>query len=134
MRFLAAALVFLISTASLLYGAAMQTIWAPETQVQHSISFDSSSKYALIEPELIGAYADSVDIRIIGEEKTKLISGRESDLRAWLEGTDWVLPSLLVNKDQEISNLYRRNFSGDNPPNTITGFDVFISEQDGAEL
>jgi hypothetical protein len=57
MRFLAAALVFLISTASLLYGAAMQTIWAPETEVQHSISFDSSSKYALIEPELIGAYA-----------------------------------------------------------------------------
>ena len=134
MRFLAAALVFLISTASLLYGVAMQTVWAPETKVQHSITFDSSSKYALIEPELIGAYADSVDIRIIGEEKTKLISGRESDLRAWLEGTDWVLPSLLVNQNQGIANLYRRNFTGDNPPNSITGFDVFISEQEGAEL
>ena len=134
MRFLAAALVFLISTASLLYGIAMQTVWAPETEVQHSISFDSSSKYALLEPELIGAYGETVDVRIAGDERTKLISGRESDLRAWLEGTDWALTSLLVNPNQETSNLFRRSFSGDNPPNSITGFDVFISEQDGAEL
>ena len=134
MRFLAAALVFLISTASLLYGIAMQTVWAPETEVEHSITFDSSSKYALIEPELIGAYGDRVDVRIIGEEKTKLITGRESDLRAWLDGTDWALPSLLVNPSQETANLYRRNFTGDNPPNTITGFDIFIEEQEGAEI
>lgn len=134
MRFLAAALVFLISTASLLYGIAMQTVWAPETEVQHSISFDSSSKYALLEPELIGAYGESVDIRIVGEERTKLISGRESDMRAWLDGTDWILPSLLVNPNQETSTLLRRNFSGDNPPNSLSGFDIFISEQNGAEL
>jgi hypothetical protein len=134
MRFLAAALVFLLSTASLLYGVAMQTVWAPETEVEHSISFDSSSKYALLEPELIGSYADTVDIRIAGEEKTKLISGRESDLRAWLDGTDWVLPSLLINPNQEISSLYTRDFSGDNPPNSVTGFDVFISELEGNAL
>jgi hypothetical protein len=134
MRFLAAALVFLLSTASLLYGVAMQTVWAPETQVEHSISFDSTSKYALLEPELIGAYADTVDIRIAGDEKTKLISGRESDLRAWLDGTDWVLPSLLINSNQEISSLYSRDFSGDNPPNSVTGFDVFISELEGNAL
>ena len=134
MRFLAAALVFLTSTASLLYGVAMQTVWAPETEVEHSISFDSSSKYALLESELIGAYGESVSIKIIGDEKTRLITGRETDLRAWLDGTDWSLPSLLINPNQGISNLYRRNFSGDNPPNSISGFDTFIAEEEGAEL
>ena len=129
MRFLAAALVFLLSTASLLYGVAMQTVWAPETEVRHSLNLDESSKYALIEPELIGSYAEKVDIRIVGDGSVSLISGRESDLRAWLDGTDWALPSLLVNPTQESSNLIRRNFSGDNPPNSISGFDVFISEE-----
>ena len=134
MRFLAAALAFLLSTASLLYGVAMQTVWAPETEVEHSISFDSDSRYALLEPELIGAYGDSVQIQIFGNEKTRLMSGRESDLRAWLEGTDWVVPFLLVNPEQELSGLYRRNFSGDNPPNSVTGFDIFSSEKEGTEL
>jgi hypothetical protein len=112
MRFLAAALVFLTSTASLLYGVAMQTVWAPETEVEHSISFDSSSKYALLESELIGAYGESVSIKIIGDEKTRLITGRETDLRAWLDGTDWSLPSLLINPNQGISRG-RRAFGED---------------------
>ncbi len=128
MRFLASALVFLISTVSLLQGVAMQTVWLPETEVRQSIAFTESSRYALLEPEMLASYADRVELRISGDSEIRLISGRESDLVAWLDGANWSKPSLRVNPDLETSNLIGRNYRGDNPPNTVTGFDVFMTE------
>ena len=128
MRFLASALVFLISTASLLQGVAMQTVWYPETEVRQSIVFGETSRYALLEPELLASYADSVNLRISGAGDIRLISGRESDLVAWLDGANWSKPSLRVNPELETSTLISRNYRGDNPPNSVSGFDVFMSE------
>ncbi|MFM6970990.1 MAG: hypothetical protein ACKOWH_00150, partial [Rhodoluna sp.] len=84
MRFLIAALLFVISVTLLLTGLAQRTIWAPPSQISQAIQLESAKSLVLIPNSVLKAHPGNPTVYIHGSGSTFLASGRESDVAAWI--------------------------------------------------
>jgi hypothetical protein len=88
MRFLIAVAMFVVSVAMLLLGLGQRTIWAPETSVKMSVSFNSTSPFAVIPHSTLALHPGTPTVHVSGSQSGAALSiGRESDVLAFVGKT-----------------------------------------------
>ena len=87
MRFLIAAVLFLISLSLLVVGVAQRTVWAPPEHQSVSVKYDGSSPLIVIPNETLTMLPGSPEIVAEGTSKTFISYGRQSDVEAWVGDT-----------------------------------------------
>lgn len=84
MRFLLAALLFILAISLLLLGLAQRTIWAPPDNFSLNLSVQGSSPYLVIPAEELGLMPGEPIVSAIGQKDVFLATGQEADIRAWV--------------------------------------------------
>lgn len=100
MRFLIAALLFVISVTLLLTGLAQRTIWAPPSQISQAIQLESAKSLVLIPNSVLNAHRGNPTVYVHGSGATFLATGRESDVSAWIGSSSF--DTVTLNKKQLI--------------------------------
>ncbi|MEY4639387.1 MAG: hypothetical protein RLY13_385 [Actinomycetota bacterium] len=85
MRFLIAALLFILSLVALLVGIAQRTVWAPPANFSAHLSLDSTKPIIMVPHKILKQHPGKVTISVRGEDLTFIADGRESDIQAWLD-------------------------------------------------
>ena len=88
MRFLTAAVLFVIALALGLVGVAQQTIWLPPKA--HVITLETSGTEPLmvVSHSALSLFPGNPSIQVSGSEKVFVATGRESDISAWVGQTN----------------------------------------------
>lgn len=84
MRFLVAALLFVISVCLLLVGLGQRTIWAPPANIAQDIQIDSAKPLLMIPNEVLRAHKGNPTIYVHGSDQSFIATGREADIQAWI--------------------------------------------------
>ena len=84
MRFLIAAVLFLISLSLLVVGVAQRTVWAPAEHQTVSVEYDGSSPFIVIPNETLTMLPGSPEVVAEGSSNTFISYGRQSDVEAWV--------------------------------------------------
>lgn len=84
MRFLLAALLFILAISLLLLGLAQRTIWAPPNTFSVNLAVSGSAPYVLIPAAELALMPGEAKVSSTGEESVFLAVGQENDLRAWI--------------------------------------------------
>ena len=100
MRFLIAAVLFLVSLSLLVIGVAQRTVWAPDEHQSVSLKYDGTSPFLVIPNETLTMLPGSPEIVAQGNAKTFISYGRESDVQAWVGDTAYT--KITVGKKQKL--------------------------------
>ena len=84
MRFLVAAVLFVLSTILILTGLAQRTILAPPSQYSLSVKSDATAPYTVIPAEVLAMHPGAVKVSVKGPTQAFIASGRESDIVAFV--------------------------------------------------
>lgn len=85
MRFLIAAVLYLVALVMIVVGVAERTIWAPAPSAEYAVVLDSKTPYTLINHATLTKLPGEPTIRIQGGVPTNvLVTARESDIVGWL--------------------------------------------------
>lgn len=84
MRFLLAAMLFILSISLLLLGLAQRTIWAPPDSYSISLQVEAEKPYTLIPAEQLSLLPGDVQVSAVGPEQVYLAVGRAADVAAWV--------------------------------------------------
>ena len=84
MRFLVAALLFILAISLLLLGLAQRTIWAPPDSFSVNLSIQGNQPYVLIPAEELALMPGEPVVSGIGDAKVFLAAGQENDVRSWI--------------------------------------------------
>lgn len=84
MRFLLAALLFILAISLLLLGLAQRTIWAPPDNFSVNLSVSGNEPYLVIPAEELALMPGDPVIGAIGDGKVFVAFGREADVLAWV--------------------------------------------------
>ena len=84
MRFLLAALLFILAISLLLLGLAQRTIWAPPDNFAVNLSVSGSHPYLVIPAEELALMPGDPIIRVIGDGEVFVAYGQEADVLAWV--------------------------------------------------
>jgi hypothetical protein len=84
MRFLLAALLFILAISLLLLGLAQRTIWAPPDNFSVNLSVSSNQPYILIPAAELALMPGDPVVRGTGDKDVFLAMGAENDIRAWI--------------------------------------------------
>jgi hypothetical protein len=91
MRFLLAAVLFILAISLLLLGLAQRTIWAPPDQYSISLNTASATPYLVIGAEQLALLPGDPRIGVVGAETVFIATGMESDVLAWVGSTSHYL-------------------------------------------
>jgi len=84
MRFLLAALLFILAISLLLLGLAQRTIWAPPDNFSVNLSVSGNQPYLVIPAEELALMPGDPVVGGIGEDKVFVAFGQEADVLAWV--------------------------------------------------
>jgi len=84
MRFLMAALLFILAISLLLLGLAQRTIWAAPDNFSVNLSISSAYPYVVIPAKELALMPGDPIVSSYGDEKVFIAVGRESDVSAWI--------------------------------------------------
>ena len=84
MRFLLAALLFILAVSLLLLGLAQRTIWAPPDTFSVNLSVSGNEPYLIIPAEELALMPGDPVIGGIGDAEVFVAYGREADVLAWV--------------------------------------------------
>jgi len=84
MRFLMAALLFILAISLLLLGLAQRTIWAAPDNFSVNLSVSSAYPYVVIPAQELALMPGDPIVSSYGDEKVFIGVGRESDVSAWI--------------------------------------------------
>ena len=90
MRFLTAAILFVVSAALLLVGLAERTIWHPPAVASQTVSVTATTPFIVLDHSLLTANHGNPKISITSDRFSFLAVGRQSDIRGWLGTTSHV--------------------------------------------
>jgi len=88
MRFLLAALLFILAVSLLLLGLAQRTIWAPPDNFSVNLSVSGAQPYLVIPAEELALMPGDPVVGGIGEGKVFVAFGQEADVLAWVGQTN----------------------------------------------
>ena len=91
MRFLTAAVLFVVSVLLILAGVAYRTIWVPPTHYTEIISIDTKNPLVTVSHSVISKYAGNPVVVASGPAKVQVAVGRQSDVAAWVGDTSHTL-------------------------------------------
>jgi len=91
MRFLLAAVLFILAISLLLLGLAQRTIWAPPDQYSISLNTASATPYLVIGAEQLALLPGDPRIGVVGPETVFIATGLEADVLAWIGSTNHYL-------------------------------------------
>lgn len=87
MRFLVAALLFILAISLLLLGLAQRTIWAPPESYSMTLQVSGDQPYLVIPAEELDLMPGDATVSATGDESVFLAVGKELDVLAWLATT-----------------------------------------------
>jgi len=129
MRFLIAAAMFVVSVAMLLLGFAQRTIWAPQASVSMSVTFNSTSPFAVIPHETLALHPGKPTISVAGSQAGAFISsGREADVLAFVGKTGAAKIALTPKKNGLIAEQAIGTGVGFSP----LGLDIWRNQSSGS--
>ncbi|MEN9749392.1 MAG: hypothetical protein RL149_470 [Actinomycetota bacterium] len=127
MRFLVAAVLFVLSTILILTGLAQRTVLAPPSQYSLSIKSDSKAPYAVIPAKVLNLHPGAVTVSVKGPGHAFIASGRESDIVAYVGDSGY--SSIMT---EAVSKKYvSKTFVGSAPSVDPTGSDLWRAEVAG---
>ena len=127
MRFLVAAVLFVLSTILILLGLAERTVLAPPSQYSLSIKSDSNAPYAVIPSDVLALHPGAVKVSVKGPGHAFISSGREADILAFIGESDY--SSVLI--DPVSKKYVSKTFAGSAPSADPTNSDLWRSESSG---
>jgi hypothetical protein len=90
MRFLTAAILFVMSMTLILVGVAQQTIWHPAAVQTHSIHIGAKTPIVVITHDALTQYAGTPTVSAESDRQIFMAVGRSTDIGAWVGSTDHV--------------------------------------------
>jgi hypothetical protein len=131
MRFLIAAAMLVVSVGMLLLGIGQRTIWAPETSVSMSVSFNSTSPFAVIPHDTLALHPGTPTVRVSGSQAGAfLASGREADVVAFV-GKSSSTSISLANKNTALTT---QQAVGAGPGFSPLGLDLWRDQSTGSRV
>ncbi len=101
MRFVIAAVLFILSSALILLGLAQRTVLAPPSEYSASVTFKEKAPYVVIPNEVLTLHPGVPKVTAKNEGQTFLASGREADIVAFVGKS----PSLVISSDEKSQKL-----------------------------
>ncbi|MEY4499724.1 MAG: hypothetical protein RL319_712 [Actinomycetota bacterium] len=101
MRFVIAAVLFILSSALILLGLAERTVFAPPSEYTASVTFKQKAPYVVIPNAVLSMHPGVPKITAKNEGPAFVASGRESDIVAFVGKS----PSLVIGADQKSKQL-----------------------------
>jgi hypothetical protein len=100
MRFLVAAVLFVLSTILILLGLAERTVLAPPSSYSLSVKSDSKAPYAVIPSAVLSMHPGKIMVSVKGPGHAFAATGRESDILAFIGDTSHseLLPDAVTKK------------------------------------
>ena len=84
MRFLLAALLFILAISLLLLGLAQRTIWAPPDNFSVNLSVSGNQPFLVLPAEELSLMPGDPVVAASGEGKVFVAFGQEADVLAWV--------------------------------------------------
>jgi hypothetical protein len=98
MRFLTAAVLFVVSIVLILAGVASRTIWLPPTHHTQYITTNTKNPLVAVSHSVISQYPGNPVVSVSGPNKVQVAVGRQSDVTAWVGNTSHTLVNVQKNK------------------------------------
>jgi hypothetical protein len=130
MRFLMAALLFILAISLLLLGLAQRTIWAAPDSFSVNLSISGEYPYVLIPAEELALMPGEPSVRATGDEAVFIAVGQENDVSAWI---GLASHSLAVTSDDGTA-LGVREIVGTSDFADPVGSDLWVNEARGEGL
>jgi hypothetical protein len=127
MRFLLAALLFILAISLLLLGLAQRTIWAPPDNFSVNLSVSGNEPYLVIPAEELALMPGDPVVGGIGEGEVLVAFGREADVLAWVGQS---LHSEAVTSDDGTA-IGVRDVAGTTELASPSGSDLWINQSLG---
>jgi len=124
MRFVIAAVLFILSTALILLGLAERTVLAPPSQYSASIELKQKAPYVVIPNAVLAMHPGTPRITAKNEGPAFVASGRESDVLAFVGKS----PSLLLAVDAKTKKLSNQQVAGYDASVNPTNSDLWRAE------
>ena len=127
MRFLLAALLFILAISLLLLGLAQRTIWAPPDNFSVNLSFSGNQPYLVIPAEELALMPGDPVVGGIGEGDVFVAYGQEADVLAWIGQASF--SEALTSDDGTALGV--RDVAGTADLANPSGSDLWITESKG---
>lgn len=90
MRFLTAAILFVMSMVLILVGIAERTIWHPPANQVHSIHLGAKTPLDIVSHSALTQYSGNPTISVVSDRQVFIAVGRSTDIDAWVGTTEHV--------------------------------------------
>ncbi|CAB4631525.1 unannotated protein [freshwater metagenome] len=127
MRFLLAALLFILAVSLLLLGLAQRTIWAAPDSFSVNLAVSGDQPYVVIPAEELALMPGESKVSVSGDEEVFLAVGLENDVRSWVGLASHFQT---VTSDDGIA-LGIREVVGTTDFASPVGSDLWVSESEG---
>jgi hypothetical protein len=129
MRFVIAAVLFVLSSALILLGLAERTVLAPPSQYSASITLKQKAPYVIVPNEILAMHPGVPIITAENEGPTYLATARESDIVAFVGKSSNILLALEA-KSKKLTNKLVTGFEASVSP---TNSDLWRTENSGPQ-
>lgn len=135
MRFLLAGLIFVGASLSLIFGISHRAGWDPASEVRLSLNLAQPVPYVYLDSEFLSSYGTEPTLTARGfEGEAVVVQGREADLEAFLDDSNYSKPALRVDSDpnpetNQGADLYAVTRSGESPAPAVFGLDIFYEQE-----
>lgn len=127
MRFLLAAMLFILSISLLLLGLAQRTIWAPPDEYAVTLTHGQEKPYLVIPAEQLSLLPGEVTIQAFGPDTVFVAMGQENDVLSWVGSSN----HYLVSTNSDGTSLGVREIVGEGEFDSPIGSDLWIRAEVG---
>ena len=99
MRFLTAAILFVVSATLILVGIAQRTVWHPPANHVSVVSVDTKTPLIVVKSSALQQFEGNPLVSVKTTGKAFIASGRQADVDAWVGSTNHVVVSALSGSD-----------------------------------
>jgi len=126
MRFLTAAILFVVSATLILVGIAERTIWHPPASHIEQIKIDSAAPFIVIKHSALAQFPGNPIVSTKTDAKSFIASGRQADIDAWVGSTSHTEISAL--SSSSATKVLRRSVTGSGKLDSPVGSDLWTKE------
>jgi len=84
MRFLTAAILFVVSAALLLVGIGERTVWHPPAIINREINLGGSAPFIILNHSVLSLYPGNPTLKVVSDRFSFIAVGRQSDVKSWV--------------------------------------------------
>ena len=130
MRFLTAAVLFVVSVLLLLAGVAQRTIWVPPTSHEISVDLVVAQPLVVINHKVLTRYPGDPTVVVDGPGTVMVATGRQADVNAWVADTSHTDLNLGGADHKKLTSV---DFAGGGAFANPAGSDLWRAERSGTK-